>query len=208
MSTQTITERKEGPRSKRGVILAAAVDNFGRDGFEYTKWATIADEVGIGQTALYHYFESKAHCLLTIMTLELDRSLARFNEATAGIEDHHERLRAAVASAYDVTPREALSARILLFHMDLLTAERQSEREETERQRARVLVRAIEDQWTALIEEGMAADAFARRDTRQSSLAVLALIVSVWRWYRPDGDQPLSDIAEFITDACVRLVGT
>ena len=36
------------------------------------KWAKIADEVGIGQTALYHYFESKAHCLLTIMSLELE----------------------------------------------------------------------------------------------------------------------------------------
>ena len=47
-------ERKDGPRSKRGVILQAAVDRFGRDGFEHTKWATVADEVGIGQTALYH----------------------------------------------------------------------------------------------------------------------------------------------------------
>ena len=206
MTTGAVAARKESPRSKRGVILTAAVDNFGRDGFEHTKWATIADEVGIGQTALYHYFESKAHCLLTIMSLELERSLARFKEATEGVEDHVDRLRAAVASAYDVTPREALSARILLFHMDLLTTKRQSEREETERQRARVLVRAIEDEWTALVGQGMDDGAFAVRDTRQSSLAVLALIVSVWRWYRSDGDQPLSEIADFITDACVRLV--
>ena len=207
MTTQTRVERKDGPRSKRGVILDAAIDGFGRDGFEHTKWATIADEVGIGQTALYHYFESKAHCLLTIMSLELERSRERFQEATAGIEDHTERLRAAVSSAYDVTPREALSARILLFHMDLLTTKRPSDREEAERQRSRVLVRAIEDEWSAIIKEGMAAGAFAPRDARQSSLAVLALVVSVWRWYRPSGDQPLSDISEFITDACLRLVG-
>ena len=105
-------ERKDGPRSKRGVILQAAIDRFGRDGFEHTKWATVADEVGIGQTALYHYFESKAHCLLTIMNLELAASLQRFQDATAGVDDHAERLRAAVASAYDVTPSEALAARI------------------------------------------------------------------------------------------------
>ena len=39
--------------------------------------------MGIGQTALYHYFESKAHCLLTIMSLELTRSLELFREVTA-----------------------------------------------------------------------------------------------------------------------------
>ena len=63
-------ERARAPSAP--VILAAAIDSFGHDGYEHTKWAKIADEVGIGQTALYHYFESKAHCLLTIMSLELE----------------------------------------------------------------------------------------------------------------------------------------
>jgi AcrR family transcriptional regulator len=200
-------ERKDGPRSKRGFILQAAIDRFGRDGFDHTKWSTIADEVGIGQTALYHYFESKAHCLLTIMNLELEQSLQRFRDATAGIEDHQKRLRAAVSSAYDVTPREALAARILLSHMDLLSTPRPSEREEAERQQARLMVRTIEDEWTALLKEGMADGAFARRDPRQSSLAILSMILGVWRWYRPGGDQSLSTVAEFITGACERLVG-
>lgn len=207
MTTQTKVERKDGPRSKRGIILDAAIDGFGRDGFEHTKWATIADEVGIGQTALYHYFESKAHCLLTIMTHELERSLQRFSDATAEVEDHTKRLRVAVLSAYDVTPREALAARILVSHMDLLTTRRPSEREESERQRSRALVRAIEDEWSTLLGRGMADESFAQRDARQSSLAVLGLIVGVWRWYRPEGELPLPDIAEFIADACERVVG-
>ena len=167
----------------------------------------IADEVGIGQTALYHYFESKAHCLLTIMNLELAASLQRFQDATAGVDDHAKRLRAAVASAYDVTPSEALAARILLSHMDLLSTPRPSEREEAERQQARVLVRAIEDEWSAILEQGMAGGAFARRDPRQSSQAILSLLVGVWRWYRPGGERTLSTISEFMTGACERLVG-
>src|SRR5689334_14521391 len=108
--------RVDGPRSKRGVILDAAVDSFGELGFEHTKWAAIADQVGIGQTALYHYFESKHHCLLTIMTSELERSLNRFREATAGVADETRQLRLGTRSAFDVTPREALAARILLNH--------------------------------------------------------------------------------------------
>jgi AcrR family transcriptional regulator len=207
MVTHTKADRKDGPRSKRAIILEAAINGFGREGYEHTKWATIADEVGIGQTALYHYFESKAHCLLTIMSLELERSLERFRDATDGVDDHTERLRAAVASAYRVTPREALAARILLSHMDLLSTKRPSEREESERKRARSLVRAIENEWSSLIEQGMADGAFAKRDARQSGLAILALIVGVWRWYRPGGGRPLSDIAAFITEASIRLVG-
>ncbi|WP_201776634.1 TetR/AcrR family transcriptional regulator [Allosalinactinospora lopnorensis] len=86
MSTATATGR-ESSRSKRKVILDAAIDHFGEVGFEHTKWATVADEVGIGQTALYHYFESKSHCLLTIMRMQLDQSLTRFREVTSGVSD-------------------------------------------------------------------------------------------------------------------------
>lgn len=198
--------RKLGPRSKRNLILEAAVDTFGAHGYEHTKWSSISDQVGIGQTALYHYFESKAHCLLTILSTELEQSLARVRGATAGLAGA-EALRAAVASAYDISPREALSARILLSHMDVLQAPRQSEREETERQRSRVLVREIEDEWSAIIQRGMASGDFVERDARQTSLAVLAVVNSVWRSYRPGGNRSLTDITEFVAGACLRLVG-
>src|SRR4026207_2145786 len=118
---------RDGPRSRRHLILDAAIEQFGELGFEYTKWADIADQAGIGETGLYHYFESKAHCLLSIMSSELDRSWQRFLQATANQEDHSERLRLAVASAFDVTPREALSARILLNHLNLLSTKRRLE---------------------------------------------------------------------------------
>ena len=59
------------PRSKPGVkrerILEVAIDAFGRYGYEDAKWADVAAAVGIGPTALYHYFESKQHCLYEIM---------------------------------------------------------------------------------------------------------------------------------------------
>ena len=160
---QAVVEQ-DGPRSKRAVILAAAIDSFGHDGYEHTKWAKIADEVGIGQTALYHYFESKAHCLLTIMSLELSRSLERFREVTADVTQADKALEAAIAAAYDVSPREVLQMRILQNHMDLLATPRPSEKEEAERQTARELVREIEQEWTALLERGMAAGDFPKRD--------------------------------------------
>lgn len=197
--------RTESSRSKRGMILDAAIDNFGRVGFEHTKWATIADEVGIGQTALYHYFESKVHCLLTIMSTELERSFERTQAVTADVDDPAEKIRVAVVAAFDVTPREALQARILMSHQDLLVGKRSSDREEAERQRARGLVREIEHEWAELIRDGIAAGAFERRDELVLSRLLLGTVNSVWRWYRPEGAHTLEEIAELTAAACVRL---
>ena len=196
----------EGPRSKRALILTAAIEKFGKDGYEHTKWATIADEVGIGQTALYHYFESKAHCLLTIMSLELRRSLEAVREATAEVDRADKALEAAIAVAYDVSPREVLQMRILQSHMDMLATPRPSEKEEVERQKARALVREIEEEWTGLIRRGMAAGDFPKRDAHAMATLVLAIVVSVWRWYRPGGPMTLDEVRKLYTGACLRAL--
>lgn len=187
-------------------ILDAAVANFGSVGYEHTKWATVAKEVGIGQTALYHYFESKAHCLLTIMTAELSRYHERFEAAIDGAADAESALRAAIASAYDITESEALQARILLHHIDMLATPRSSEREEEERVRAREMVRVVEKDWSDLLGRGMDSGEFPRRDEKELGRFVLGLINSVWNWYRPGRDRTLTEIAESVKDACIRLV--
>ncbi|MEU4343498.1 TetR/AcrR family transcriptional regulator [Nocardia sp. NPDC023852] len=198
--------RRESSRSKRGNILAAAIAQFGRVGYEHTKWASIADEVGIGQTALYHYFESKAHCLLTIMRLELADSVDRFITAIEDETEPEQALRAAVAAALRATPTDALQRRILQNHMDLLAAPRQSVKEEAERLRSRELVQKIEQNWTELIARGIDTGAFAGGDPRILGRLVLGVVISVWRWYRPDGDLTLAQITETVTDAAVRMV--
>lgn len=198
--------RREGPRSKRTLILSAAVDQFGKVGYEHTKWASIADEVGIGQTALYHYFESKAHCLLTIMRLELADSLERFVDATEGVSPPEEALRTAVMASLAASPRDALQRRILQNHMDLLATERQSPIEEAERLKSRELVQSIEEQWTDLVASGIKEGVFADSDPRLMGRLVLALVISVWRWYRPDGKLSLTEIADRVTDAALRMV--
>jgi TetR/AcrR family transcriptional regulator, cholesterol catabolism regulator len=63
--------------AKRAEILAAATQRFGRDGYEDTRWADIAADVGVGPTALYHYFESKQHCLYVIMDLTIESFRSR-----------------------------------------------------------------------------------------------------------------------------------
>ena len=78
--------------SKRDEILAAATERFGRDGYEDTKWADIAADVGVGPTALYHYFESKQHCLYVIMDEAIEGFRSRFEVLTGGGADPRARL--------------------------------------------------------------------------------------------------------------------
>jgi len=206
MTTARISTRDEGPRSKRAAILRAAVECFGEVGFEGTKWSAVADRVGIGQTALYHYFETKTHCLLTIMRVELQRSRDQFTEATADQRDAAEALRSAVRAAFAVTDHEILQMRILQNNLSLLAVPRTSKKEETERQAARELVRQIERDWTRLLTRGMSEGSFPVRDPHTVGLALLGLIVSVWRWYRPGGPTPLAEVSELIEGCCVRMV--
>src|SRR4051794_41190839 len=79
------SRRAEG--DKRRDILDAATRRFGADGYEHTKWADIAADVGVGPTALYHYFESKQHCLFVIMDQALVDLGGRLRDLTAANRD-------------------------------------------------------------------------------------------------------------------------
>ena len=204
--TAKIADSDEGPRSKRAAILTAAIKSFGKNGYDATKWSTVADQVGIGQTALYHYFESKAHCLLTIMRLELQRSHEEFLKATAEQPDPMNALRAAVRTAYAVSEHNVLQMRILQNNIALLAVPRTSKREEAERVAARELVHQIERDWTELLQRGMDEGVFARRDAHTLALNMLGMIVSVWRWYRPRGSVSLAEVSDLTEDCCVRMV--
>jgi len=202
----SIATRTDSDRSKRSAIVAAAIPRFASDGFEQTKWAAIAGDVGIGEATLYYYFESKTHCLLTIMRTELARLLERFRRATGPLENPIEALRVAVRAAYLGLPRDAQQRRILYNHLDLLSTPRLLESEERERLHSRALVRIIEQGWAGLIRRGVESGDFPARDVDLSARLALALVVAVWGWYRPDEQHTLDEIGLFTSEAVLRLV--
>src|SRR5256885_4715176 len=88
MAAETSQGRRRSARSKHDAILDAAVQAFGRDGYEDSKWADVAKAVGIGSTALDHYFESKLHFLYVIMADTLDARLAQFHSHTRDVTEY------------------------------------------------------------------------------------------------------------------------
>jgi AcrR family transcriptional regulator len=202
-------ESKKPPssRNKRAGILEIATDYFGEHGYEDTKWADVAAAVGIGSTALYHYFESKLHCLYVIMADTLEWFQSDFDRITSEQADHLEALLAVLRSSYELTEHEVLRNRVLVAEQGLVGIQRPSPREEEARQLARARTRDLEFAWGTFLARGMEQGVIPEADPRLLTRAVLGLYNSVWHWYRPRGSLPLEDIADFFIRRQLAVLG-
>jgi AcrR family transcriptional regulator len=197
--------RDEGVR--RAEILDAAIDRFGRNGYENTKWADIADEVGIGPTALYHYFDSKQHCLYVILDEALGELHERFDAITVSHTDPRDALRAVCLDCFELTEREVLRNRVLVAEQALLSGASTSPREEQARVAGREKTRALEVAWASFLADAMRQGAIPDRDPRMLARAILGLYNSIWHWYRPDQTLLLPTLAEFFAARMLAVAG-
>src|SRR6201997_5446143 len=99
-AARTSSRRRDG--GKRADIVARAIEHFGQEGYENTKWADVAASVGIGSTALYHYFESKLHCLYVIMAEALATYASNFERITKESPDYPSAIVAILRHEYDL----------------------------------------------------------------------------------------------------------
>jgi AcrR family transcriptional regulator len=201
------TRRSRDEGARRAEILDAAIDRFGRNGYENTKWADIADDVGIGPTALYHYFASKQHCLYVILDQALSELHARFDTMTADCPDPRQALRAVCTDCFELSEREVLRNRVLVAEQALLSSRGSSQGEEQARLAGREKTRALEVAWAQFLADAMAQGAIPERDPRMLARAVLGLYNSIWHWYRPDQTLLLPTLAHFFTARMLAVAG-
>jgi AcrR family transcriptional regulator len=204
--------RRNGPRgpssrSKRATIVEVATELFGREGYEHSKWADVAAAVGIGSTALYHYFESKLHCLYEIMAEALEADLQKFERISAEHDDFVAALTAVLEGAFDLSEHEVLRNRLLVSEQVLVGVHRPSAREEEARQLARQRTRDLEFAWATFLTRGMEQGAIPDADPRLLARAMLGLYNSVFHWYRPRGGLELSEVGDLYVKRCLAVAG-
>jgi TetR/AcrR family transcriptional regulator, cholesterol catabolism regulator len=177
-------------------ILAVAAERFARQGYEDTPWAEIAAAVGVGTTALYHYFESKEHCLFTIMEQVLVDHCVRFERIVGRGGDFAATLVDALYDLFDVSDADVQRNRLFVTEQSLLGIPHPSPRAEAARQAAQARRRELEFRWGAFLSRGMQQGVIAEHPPMLLTRAVLGLTNGVWHWYRPGGRRSLDDVAE------------
>jgi AcrR family transcriptional regulator len=192
---------------KRPVILHAAITRFGRDGYEHTKWSDIAADVGVGPTALYHYFESKQHCLFVIMDDALVDARARFQFLIGQTPDHMSALLAVLADSFDLSPHEVLRNRLLVAEQGLLAHACHSPREEKARRDSLQHTRELELAWASFLASAMEAGAIAAGHPRLTARAILGVYNSIFTWFRSSGSLELERMAAFFTGRILAMLG-
>ncbi len=194
-------------RSKRDEILKTATAYFGEYGYEATKLADVAASVGIGSTALYHYFESKLHCLYVIMADALGFFRSEFDLHTSAHEDYIDALLAVLRASYDLSDQDVLRNRVLVAEQGMVGVTRTSPREEEARALARGRIRDVEFTWATFLVRGMEQGVLPEADPRLLTRALLGLYNSIWHWYRPRGQVGLDEVAEFFIRRQLAVLG-
>ena len=199
------TEPRPSPRNKRAEIVAVATKFFGENGYEDTKWADVATAVGLGPTALYHYFESKQQCLFEILVEAIEDAQAEFGRLSAG--EFADALPALLRGTFERGDREVCRSRVLVSEQGLVRHPRQAPREEEARLRAFALVKEYEQDWRDFLAAGMSAGAIPRADPELLARALIGIHSSVWQWYRPGGRLGLEEVAAFYVPRMLGIAG-
>jgi AcrR family transcriptional regulator len=203
--------RRRPPRQKPGVkreqILDIAIDSFGRYGYEETKWADVAAAVEIGSTALYHYFESKQHCLFEIMAKTVSEYRARFDQIVAKHDDWTEALVTLLVDSFDISDQQVMRQRVMVAEFGRIATPRSLPREEAARTSARAQTRDLEFAWGTFLARGMQQGLLPENDPRLLTRAVLGLYNSVWHWYRPGGTLQLREVGRFFVSRQLAILG-
>ncbi len=179
---------------RRGEILEAALRAFREKGYHATTLDDIAEHVGVGKTALYHYFPDKEAILYECHRESLAEVRRLMANAAKNGGSAAERLGFVIREHVRVMI-ETLGGSPLAFEVTALSSERQAEviqaRDEYERG-----LRTI-------IENGVKAGEFRPVDSKIAVFAILGAINWIARWYRPDGAVKAPQLGEQFADYLV-----
>ena len=194
--------------AKLDAIVYAAIERFGNEGYESTKWADVARDVGVGPTALYHYFESKQHCLFVIMADAVAGFRERFDAVRADhADDPLVAIQALLESTFDLDEHAVMKNRLIVAEQGLMSNPRRSPREEQARRLAHAKTRDVELAWSTFLSRAMEAGAIPEADPRLLTRTLLGLYNSIWHWFRPEGIISLEQIRDFYVAHSLTLLG-
>ncbi|MCP5072270.1 MAG: TetR/AcrR family transcriptional regulator [Rhodobacteraceae bacterium] len=172
--------RKSGSSAEktRPLVQAAALRLFARHGFAAVSMRQIAAEVGVQAGALYLYTPDKQSLLFDLLTSHMDELHGAWAKADPE-SDPATRLEAFVR--FHIRHHLDRPDAVFISYMELrnLTPGNFSAIEDQRR--------AYEAVLEEILQSGMNAGVFAVKDTKLTTLAIIAMLNGVLTWYREGG---------------------
>ncbi|GAA3960374.1 TetR/AcrR family transcriptional regulator [Gordonia caeni] len=193
-----MTEGSSKAEQTRGRLLRAAVEAFAERGFHGTTTRDLAAAAGMSPAAVYVHYPSKEDLLYQL-------SLAGHRKTLALIDEHDDSGAAPATRLHRLIRAFALhhaadhtTARIVNYELSSLAPEHLAE--------IRTLRREITRRVRAVIDDGVAAGAFATADPRAVTLAILSMNIDIARWYVDGGSMKPDSLADSYADLALRMV--
>ena len=183
-----------------------AAREFANQGYRASKWGDVAEALGIGSTALYHYFASKEHCLFEIMADTLRESRDHFVAVQEEYDNPRDVITAAVRHVFDGGELRIARNSLLMAEMNLLALPHTgSEREREAFLAARTYAHDIVRDWTRYLERCTREGSIPKQDPYLLARAILGVSSYVFIWYVPDSDVSLDQLRDTTVDHALAI---
>jgi TetR/AcrR family transcriptional regulator, cholesterol catabolism regulator len=167
----------------------------------------VADSVGIGSTALYHYFVSKEHCLFTIMAEVLRDNRDYFEVISRETDEPRAVITAAMRHPFEGGDAAADRHRVVMAEMHVLSLGHSGPQPEHEAYLdARGYAHDIVHAWTRYFGALMRTGKIPAQDPHLLARAVIGLSAYPFAWYGPTTDVPLEHLRETVVAHALAVV--
>jgi len=187
--------RERRHRSRRELIVLAAVDVVREMGLERATLEAVGERVGLSKASLYYYVRSKEELLGHVVVHVVRAQEEALAAAEVAAEGPVERLRAFCESHVRIIctdPVGQVSARVALSGI----------RDEVVRRPLHEYMGRLE----RILREGMEAGVFRRLDLRIAQHSIIATLNAVPLWYSPQGRLSLDAVAAQVSGLLVEGV--
>lgn len=194
--SQNVTDmRGTNPRKElvREQLIDIAAQLFDSKGYVQTSINDIARAIGLGRSAVYHYFRNKEEILAALVEAEALTPSHQLKDLMARTDlTPGERLRRAVV--------DGIMRRLVSGSRFLLLARLEAQIPEELGPLYNQGRRDIYDFYVRCISAGIASGEFREVDPKVAAFAVIGMANWTTRWYSPSGPRSPREIGEIIAD--------